>query len=307
MYTCSNTIKNQLTDSSFYENSKRIDTNDFIDFYNDVSTLLKRMNKRDKEKFPEISYTNIFRIYLYTLHFEYTEKMISPLAHEWENQYGIYHSKADSLMTYWRQEKEKSNLSKYLKIDITDIQKFTKRGVNEDEDYADSVEVAFKLTPLHKNIKNVKFCFTYTKKDNPNYSPENHFSFDKKLPDSLIEYQPLDFIDYAWIMKSETIAEFLKDYEYKIVITDLTVEGNEYHLYDPVMPQSVKEVLELETKEIYWYESRQNTIIKETLCSDYIPKNRFIEEKLLNELLRRYPAECNFLKWMISQRNYDWE
>ncbi len=132
---------------------------------------------------------------------------------EWSNQYGIYLSKGDSAISYWKSYIDESSRYKFVDIELV--------SVNSNDPNFDSPEVklGFKLTPLQGTIEQVSFIYSWRE------GVENYINYTTPFSEPIIIYKRLDSFN-DWIMLGDrTVESILSDYNFYIKVRNIQKDG----------------------------------------------------------------------------------
>lgn len=250
----------------------------------------------DRVKYSDLTYSDLLK-YMKKLqdttflkpHYEKFEK-------EWSDKYSIYEKKVDSISTYWKKVKEENSLDKHLKIELAAI----------DTEYYEyiggvkSVSVGFKLTPLKGKIEQVRFGFLLEpkiKEDEENaYTSALDWSWcllTTPFSKEVIRYWDANYKNEDKL-KGESASSVNRDYNVKIDIDKIRVDGVNLSMEDLKIPKSLKDYWRYENKE-YLKDLYMDDVIKEVLGEEYIPSYKYVNSKIKEIIKEKYPIEHEYL------------
>ena len=213
----------------------------------------------EKAKWSDMTYKrvdNIFKlIYDNILINKYIDTL--EIKSEWENKFGMYIPKLDSISNYWKDYLKENSLFNYLSVEVFDI----KKGKY------DCSQLGLKVTPLKGMIYDLTIGYyfipnKYRKEfeEKSKYSKpyivandiirrfsdiedreySGYFMYEKPVSNTKVIWD-----DYVDIMKriifaDKNLEELLKEYFIVTDIVDFKMKGKEYSRYDIEIPNNIK-------------------------------------------------------------------
>ena len=95
----------------------------FSNFYEEISKKVDNLDDIQKAKYNDVSYRRLFSYYKFLRDTTYWNPLRQKWNRDWNNKYGIYLSKADSTLNYWRKYLSDHSLNSYVKIELDRIDK----------------------------------------------------------------------------------------------------------------------------------------------------------------------------------------
>jgi len=257
---------------------------------------LKLKSELDQAEYSDLTYNRLYKFVKFMQDSAYFKSINEKMGNEWENKYGIYSTKIDSVLNYWQKYKDENSLNQYVNIELTDIKKYYYSYIGG----LKSVYLVFKLTPLKDNIEQFTFGFKITPK----------IDSDKK--------QPIFDMDYAWclvdeplvktreaffepnysdrdIFESRKLEEFLRDYNLDIKIREIRIDGKNISEKDLGIPESVESYWKYKDTK-YFDDIFSADLIRETVYKDYLDKDEFIQQETQKLLEKKDPLSYKFVK-----------
>lgn len=275
----------------------------FSDFYKTVRDIVdgsdgvEDFNEIEKAKFNDITYQSLYRMAKF-LH-DTTE--VAPLnrqwKQEWNEQYGGYAEKVDSVLNYWAEYKVANSLDRFIKVEFAVVHK---EYYSYSYDVKD-VNLGFSLTPLQGTVEQVKFNYRYSAKIDEFYGEKHRCICTSPVSSSVVCYWEVDYSDEKRL-KSVSTSEFIRDYDIAIEVTDVRKDGVNYSIDDLHIPSCVREVWDTDQgKYPYLYAARKEEIITDLLCPTYRSEYEYVEDKMGELLKSKFPRDYEFYKYAIDK------
>ncbi|MDB9787437.1 hypothetical protein OAB60_00845 [Flavobacteriaceae bacterium] len=164
LVSCSNP-----TDISIMEKISNEDVNKILDIdeytYSGIMEWVAELNQYatqlDSVTFSEITYKMLFDFEKEKNNKERWDKIEPQYAKEWDDKYGIYYEKADSIVSYWKLKYENEKVDRFIKVEPISISR------NYDMYGGETPTIKFKLTNLSgKTISGASFRYKIVAKVN---------------------------------------------------------------------------------------------------------------------------------------------
>lgn len=269
----------------------------FIRFYEAVKKAVDGFSEIEKAKFNDITYQSLYRI----SQFSYDTAKVNPLQRQWEQewdeQYGGYAEKVDSVLDYWADYKASKSLDRFIKVEFAVIDKDYYSYSYEVKD----VNLGFRLTPLQGTVEQVKFNYRYSAKIDDFYGEKHRCICTSPISSSVLRYWEVDYSDEKRL-KSVSTSEFIRDYDIAIEVTDVRKDGVNYSIDDLQIPSSVREVWDTDQgKYPNLYAARKEDIITALLCPTYKRKYAYVDGKMGELLKKKYPRDYAFYEYILEK------
>jgi len=269
----------------------------FEDFYRKQQATAAKFGEIDKARYSDVTYRSLYKM----MQFVQDSTQITPLyknaMKEWNNKFGSYHAKVDSVLNYWSDYKQDNSLDNYVKIEFKEIDKeyySYNHGVK-------NVNLGFTLTPLQGEIEQVKFNYRYSAKINDIFGDKHNCISTAPFSKPVVRYWEVGYSDEK-TLKNTTTDSFVRDYDIEIEVTHVRKDGNNYRIEDLNIPRSVTNVFETDSvRSPYLYSSYKEDIIKELLNTDYIKDYQFVENKVKEVLEEKFPSEFAYMEFATKK------
>lgn len=248
----------------------------FADFYDNIRKVVDEMSVIKKAKYSDITYRKLFGYVKFLQDTTYWNPLSRNWQKEWENEYGIYSTKADSVLNYWKKYLEDNSLDKYVKVELARIDKEYYKYIGDLKE----VNLGFRLTPLQGSVEQVRFNYGYKVKisgDNKYY--EKHNCIDTEpLYAPRIGYWEVSYSDKDKFA-GKNVETFLRDYNLYIEVTNIRKDGVNMSTDDFALPKVVSECLEYEKEYPSLFELSKSELIRELINKNYLEKWDFLNNK----------------------------
>ena len=230
----------------------------FTSFYEELQEKTSQFNEIEKAKFDDITYRKLYSMVEFSRDTSELNPKYRQWQQEWDDQFGMYAAKADSVIRYWEQYKKDNALDRFVKIEFSAIDK---------EYYSYSYDVknvhfAFKLTPLKGKVDQIRFNYRYSAKINDVQYAESHSCISTApFSTTVIRYWEADYRDERRL-KYTTSSEFKRDYNIVFEITEVRKDGINYDIGDLDIPESVESVFKTDSVQYpALYQMRKDAVI----------------------------------------------
>lgn len=267
---------------------------DFADFYEELTEELEDFNELEKAKFMDITYRGMYKMYNYMEDTTVWRPLKQKWSDEWNEKYGSYDAKVDSVLNYWIEYKESHSLNRFVQISFAEIDK---------EYYSYSgdvrnVNLGFKLKPLRGTVEQVTFRYRYSAKINKYFGDWNRCISTSPFSREVTRYWEVGYSDENRL-KNLTTSSFIRDYDIEIEVTSVRCNGINYSEDDIVIPSSVQKLFETdEEKYPYLYASRREDVISNILCKSYISLIGYIWQQKDAIIKEKYPREYSLIEYL---------
>ena len=266
----------------------------FADFYEGIQEGVKSFNEIERAKYNDITYRSLYRV----VQFSSDTTKVYPLRRqwlkEWEEQFGGYEAKVDSVLSYWADYKAANSLDRFVKVEFAVVDK---EYYSYSHDVRE-VNLGFRLTPLQGAVEQIKFNYRYSAKINDFYGDKHRCISTSPFSSSVVRYWEVEYSDEKRL-KNVSTSEFIRDYDIEIEVTDVRKDGVNYSLDDLHIPSSVEKVWDTDQGQYpYLYQARRQDIITELLCPSYKPDYSYVSDKLAELLKGKFPRDYAFIEYM---------
>lgn len=269
----------------------------FTSFYENIRKNVDEMDDIKKAKFNDVTYSRLFEYYKFILDTTYWKPLSKKWEREWEREFGIYSTKADSIINYWKKYLAENSLDKYVKIELVNISKDYYDYIGELKE----VNLGFRMTPLEGPVQQIRFDYGYKAKiygDDMYYEKHRCIEIDP-LNSSRIGYWKVDYSDEDKFA-GKNVETFLRDYNMYIEVVEIRKDGVNISTADFAVPKEVTECLEVEKEYPTLFEMYKDDLTKNLIKKDYIGKWDYSNKKA-KEIQENEDKLCHdFLKEMLK-------
>jgi len=264
--------------------------------YTQVIKEFKLKSELEQAEYSDLTYKRLYKFVKFMKDSAYFNSMNEKFGKEWENKYGIYSTKVDSVLNYWQKYKDENSLNQYVSIELTDIKKYYYSYIGG----LKSVYLGFKLTPLKGDIEQFRFGFSIKSKiETNNKKPQSDMDYSWCLVDIPLTKQTTAVFEPNYsdrdIFESRNLEEFLRDYNLNIKITDIRKDGKNISDKDLGIPESVESYWKY--KDTKYFDDIFNAgLIRETVFKDYLDKEEYQKEETQKILEKKDPLSYKFVK-----------
>jgi hypothetical protein len=247
----------------------------FTIFYEGIRKNVDEMDDIKKAKFNEVTYRRLFKYVKYLQDTTYWKPLTEKWEKEWEKDFGIYSTKADSTLNYWKKYLAENSLDKYVKVELAQI----------DKDYYDyigelkEVSLGFKLTPLQGTIEQIRFNYGYKAKINGDKYYETHNCISTSpFSTPAIRYWEVGYSnkdDFA----GKSVETFLRDYNLQVEITSIRKNGVNISTDDFNVPEEVSDYFTNGENDDLMRDYYKDIVIKKIIYKDYLRKWEYRNKK----------------------------
>lgn len=293
--SCSNISDRPISEKlSTDELSKAIKSDTlFTDFYENLRKSVDEMDDIKKAKFNDVTYRRFFKYYKFLQDTTYWKPKSENWEKEWEKDFGVYITKADSTLNYWKKYLAENSLDKYVKIELANIRKEYYDYIGELKE----VNLGFRMTPLQGTVQQIRFNYGYKAKihgDNNYYEKHKCIETDP-LSSPRIGYWEVDYSDRNKFA-GKNVETFLRDYNMHIEVVEIRKDGVNMSTADFSVPEEVTKCLEVENEYPSLFEMYKEDIIKNLIDKNYLGKWEYINKKA-DEIREKEDKLCfDFLK-----------
>lgn len=300
---CSNGLNKPIVETLTVEELKANIKKDslFTAFYAEVQEIREWLASSDvnKAKWGDVTYSQIQDYMKESYDTIAYNKIIEQSRPEWEQKYGGYQAKADSIVNYWREYLKNNSVNSYVKVEFDEINTEYYSYSNEIK----NINLGFRITPLRGHID--QLIFTYNLKSKiANKDIDNIYSiFDKKFclaskpisrPKTL--YWEANYSDKK-ALKYMSTSEVKRDYDFNIEILEVRINGENLKDDNLGIPESVEMCLEFGN---YW----KKDVIKEIIDPNYKNLHEITQEKM-DEKMKAYDEQVHSLLFNFYKHQFD--
>lgn len=238
------------------------------------------------KKWGEITYQRVNDFVIYMNDTAVFNSINDSLKTVWEKQYGQYSQKADSILTYWRDYKEGSDVSQYVKIDLAEIDKEYYPYSNK----LNTVSLGIRVVPLKGAIDYLRFSYKiiprsalnkaqsiYDIYNSPMYEA-SWCTLSSRFSGSVLNYWEVNYTNKK-ILEDRNMQSFNSDFVIHFDVSELRKDGRKISKGSAEIPVSVLNYWETGGDEAQMA-AGINAILKEILGVDYISEEMFRSEAI---------------------------
>ena len=264
---------------------------EFADAYKIIRETADDCNEVIKAKYYDITYKDFYAYYKLNTDTALIRTKFSEWSSEWDEEYGKYASKADSILDYWSNYKEEHSPSRFVKIEFVDFSKTYYKSANVIKD----MTAKFSITPLNGPISNLLFTYRYAKKGSTAYSEKHYCSAYDRISNRIVKGWKMETLDEVKL-ENVTAKEFIDKYDIEITIESISANGERYSSYYYLLqiPYEVRMIWEKGTDDIM-YDYYIANLIRENVYSSYISDASYCEAKWYVYLNEQYPRISEFI------------
>jgi hypothetical protein len=260
----------------------------------------------EKAKFADLTYNRVHKLIKFSLDTTYFKPIEERIKKEWQEKYGKFHTKVDSISNYWKKYKNENSLEQYVKVELVQIDK---------EYYSYSygiknVNLGFRLTPLKGQIDQLRFGYKIEAKINEKEQESLYESIYSSLDKSwcltttpfskpTVRYWEANYTNEK-ILQNKNIETFFRDYNIYIEIDQIRKDGKNMSNDDLKIPESVKNHWRYENQE-YIKDLYIKDIVKELLNEEYLPEYEYRFEEINKILKEKDALAFDFLRQTKSK------
>jgi hypothetical protein len=251
------------------------------------------MDDIKKAKFNDVTYSRLFEYYKFLRDTTYWKPLSEQWEKEWRKEFGMYSTKADSTLNYWKRYLAENSLDNYVKIELADISKQYYEYIGGLKD----VHLGFRMTPLRGPVQQIRFDYGYRAKihGDDKYYEKHRCIETNPLNSSQISYWEIGYFDKDEFA-GKNLETFLRDYNVYIEVVEIRKNGVNMSTDDFAVPKEVTECLEVEKEYPTLFEMYKDDIVKNLIKKDYIGKWEY-KNKKAEEIQENEDKLCyDFLK-----------
>lgn len=234
----------------------------------------------------EITYQRVNDFLLYVNDTSVFKSVNDSLKGVWEKQYGQYSQKADSILVYWAKYKEESDVSQYVKIELTEIDKEYYPYSNK----LNTISLGIRVVPLKGAIDYLKFSYKIIPKSAVNKAQSIYDIYNSPLYEAswcTLSNRFYGAVENYWevnytnkkVLEGRNMQTFNSDFIIYFDVSELRKDGRRISKGSSQIPASVLSYWEVGGDEAQMA-AGMNAIIKEILGVDYISEEMFRSEAL---------------------------
>lgn len=246
----------------------------FTSFYENIRKKVDEMDDIKKAKFNDVTYRRLFKYVKFLQDTVYWNPLSKKWEKEWEKDFGVYSTKADSTINYWKKYLAENSLDKYVKVELAKIDK-------EYYDYIGGIKevnLGFRLTPLQGTIEQIRFNYGYKAKINGDKYFEKHNCISTSpFSTQIIRYWEVGYSDKD-NFSGESVETFFRDYNLQIEITSIRKNGLNISIDDFNVPEEVSNYFTYGDED-FMKDYYKDIVIKKLIFKDYLDKWEFTSKK----------------------------
>lgn len=247
----------------------------FTSFYENIRKSVDEMDDIKKAKFNDVTYRRLFDYYKFLRDTTYWKPLSEKWEKDWKKDFGIYSSKADSTIDYWKKYLAENSLDKYVKIELAQIDKDYYDYIGELKD----VSLGFRLTPLRGSIEQICFNYGYKAKINGDkYYQKHNCISTSPFSAPTIRYWAVGYSekdDFA----GKSVKTFLRDYNLQVEITSIRKNGVNISTDDFKVPEEISDYFINGENDDLMRDYYKDIIIKKIIYKDYLRKWEYTTKK----------------------------
>jgi hypothetical protein len=270
----------------------------FSSFYEVISEHVDKMDDIKRAKYNDVTYSRFFEFYKFLIYdTTYWNPLVKNWENEWEKEYGVYSTKGDSTISYWKKYQIENSLDKYVKVELVNINKKYYKHIGGIE----YVSLGFRMTPLKGAVQQLLFEYGYKAKiHSEDYYYEKHRCIETDpLYSSRIGNYKVDYLDED-LFSGENIESFLRDYNVYIEVIEIRKDGVNISKYDLNIPDVVAECLKVEKEYPELFESYKKDLIIKLIRKDYVGKLEYSLKKSEKIQEKKDKLSYEFLKELFE-------
>jgi hypothetical protein len=296
--SCSGPLKKPIVEPLTVDELRSATKKDtaFIEFYEKVQDLRKSFfsNEMNQVKYGDITYKQLRKFLNYQKDTTFTKPIIEKAKVEWEERFGNYQQKLDSISDYWTKYMAENSLNSYVNIEFDHLYR---------EYYSYSRDVrnvylALKLTPLQGTIQQISFTYKVKSKLKSDERESIYSSIFDDNRGSCITTSPFSKavvrnweVGYALekTLKYMSSDEFKRDYDITFEVTKIRVNDTNISEDDLLIPEVIKDYLKYPS--LY-----EDDVVKQFINKEFISEWEFYRNAI-NDILKKKDEKCfNFLQ-----------
>lgn len=263
----------------------------------------------DKVKWSDLTYRRLYKYSKFLYDTAYFNELRDESNREWQVRFGNYDSQVDSISKHWKGQKLANSLERFVKVELATIEREYYSYVGG----VKSVNLGFKLTPANEKVDQLRFSYRIEAKiDEENNSADSYTKISSllnraycrlttPLTKSAIHYWEADYQNERAI-GTRNIAEFLRDFNIYIDLTEVRVNGINRSNDELGIPESVQHYWDYENKEvmrsIYFKD-----IVNEFLNKDYVEKYEYLLIKYDSAMKKKDSLSYAYFRLQDSKRD----
>ena len=263
--------------------------------YEDYSKAASCFNEIEKAKYSDITWRKIYKAEKFQNDTAYVNPLFKEWVNEWNDKYGCYDEKVDSVLARWKKYKDDNSLSRFVSVEFAELDK-----EYYSYDYeVKNVNLGFRLIPKDGTIQQIKFNYRFSAKINPAYGEKHNCISTSPFSSPVVRYWEASYSEEK-TLKNLSTSEFKRDYDIKVEITDVRRNGINYSISDLSIPETVTDYWEndLSFMNDYYLEK----LIKDQIDSNYKRQYEYTLEKWDEIMKQKYPREYEFMQ-KVAENN----
>lgn len=283
--SCSNglnkSILEPLTVDELKANMKK-DTS-FTKFYSDIQKVREYVMSSDvrQAKYADVTYKRVYKYDEKSSDTTFINQLREKQQDLYNQKYPSYEHEVDSILTYWKEYKNKYSLDSLVTIKYEEL---WKEYYSYSHDVK-SVNIGFKVTPLKGTIQQLVFRYCIKSKISNDGSMSTWDSH-KCLASSPIYsaktlYWEADYSDEKYL-KNMTSSQVARDYDFNIEIVEVRINGENMSEKLELIPDCVSTALRWEN-DTFMEDYYRSEIVVKLIDSNYLPFYEFFSNALEEE------------------------
>ena len=286
--SCSNPTKKKIFEELTVEELKSVIEKDtlFEETYKLIELKKDSVltSELDKVKWTDLTYKRIYDFVKFTADTTISKPLREKFKKQWEIQYGGIVKEVDSISKYWKNYAKENSLDQYVKVELITLDKeyYTYAGGIR------NVNLGFKLTPLKGKLDQMRFGYKIEAKLDEDNTETEYSSI-------------LSALDYSWcrmsrpfskptiryweasysnekILESRSVKTLLRDYNIKIIVDEIRIDGQNIDKDDLGIPKSIERYWKYENRE-YLSDLYMDDVAEELLGKEYVRDYELINQK----------------------------
>lgn len=247
----------------------------FTSFYENIRIVVDEIDDIKKAKFNDVTYRRLYKYYKILQDTTYWSPLYKQWEKDWENDFGIYMTKADSSLNYWKKYLAENSLDTYVKVELAQIDKEYYDYIGELKE----VNLGFRLTPLQGTIEQIRFNYGYKAKINGDKYFEKHNCISTSpFSSSIIRYWEVGYSDKD-NFAGKSVETFLRDFNLQIEITSIRKDGVNISKDDFNIPEEISDYFTYGENNDLMQDYYKEKVIKGIINKDYLEKWEYTNKK----------------------------
>ena len=283
--SCSNPLKKSIVETLTADELARIEKNnsEFMPVYTLLQSFKDSLLKDEaiKKMWEGITYKRVDEFIKYMNDTSSFNKVKDSLHGVWEQQYGQYSHKVDSVLAYWKSYREANDASQYVKIELENIDKEYYPYSNK----LNNVSFEIKVTPLRGPVDYLRFSYKVIPRSAIDRAKSDYDIYHSSLYEAsrctiterfsgpLTNYWEANYTNRK-ILEERNIETFKRDFVVYFEVDELRQGGKRITKSNVDVPASVLNYWKNENDPVM-KEKYAKDIVKDILGVDFVSEQEF--------------------------------